>query len=187
MGVITNLIDKTEELLGHSPHPMIVTLPLGAWVVSNICDTMGLITGERKYDDTARLSMGIGLFGAAGAAVTGLRDFSYIPKERPTHDIALKHGLGNAVVGTLFALSYFMREDGRRPGLTARLLACAGGCLGMYTAWLGGELVETHGEGVKPVMEQWEKEEEQKKQRERRAQSFASIQRKVGTFPGGEG
>jgi hypothetical protein len=30
MGVLMNLIDKTEEFLGHSPYPAIVGLPIGA-------------------------------------------------------------------------------------------------------------------------------------------------------------
>ena len=38
MDPITKAIDKTEELLGHSPHPAIVALPLGAFAVSNVCD-----------------------------------------------------------------------------------------------------------------------------------------------------
>lgn len=162
MGVLTNLIDKTEELLGHSPHPAIVTVPIGAWVVSNVCDVMGLATGGRSYDDAARLSMGIGLVGAAGAVVTGLRDYSYIPKERPSHAIATRHGLGNAVAGTLFTASYILRarRPDRPPSAFARLLALAGGGLSWYTAWLGGVLVEEHGEAVKPVMELRKKEEQ---------------------------
>jgi uncharacterized membrane protein len=67
---VTDLIDKTEELLGHSPHPAIVALPIGAWAVSNICDTIGMLSGDDRFDDVARISMAIGLAGAAGAAVT---------------------------------------------------------------------------------------------------------------------
>ncbi len=165
MGAVTDLIDKTEELLGHSPHPMIVTVPLGAWVVSNICDVCGLASSNRSFDDTARQSMGIGLLGAAGAVVTGLRDYSSIPKERPSHAIATKHAIGNAVVGSLFTASFILRkldhQAGRRPSLLSRMLGLAGGTLGLYTSWLGGVLVEEHGEGVKPVMQQLEKQEEQ--------------------------
>src|SRR3954447_8314 len=99
---LTDLLDQTEELLGHSPHPAIIAVPIGAWTVSTICDGLALLTGDRRYDDAARLSMAVGLAGAAGAIVTGLRDYSFIPTERPSHDIATAHGLGNAVVGTLF-------------------------------------------------------------------------------------
>jgi uncharacterized membrane protein len=184
-----NLIDKTEGLLGHSPHPAIVSVPIGAWVTSNVCDVMGMLTGERKYDDAARLSMGIGLVGAAGAVVTGLRDYSYIPKDRPSHEIATKHALGNSVVGTLFAASYLMRrrayQAGEAPGVMTRLLALAGGGLALYTSWLGGVLVEEHGEAVKPVMEQLEQDEKRKKQRQERAQAFPGVQRRVASTQGG--
>lgn len=155
---ITGLIDKTEELLGHSPHPAIVSVPIGAWAVSNISDSLALLTGGDRYDDVARVSMAIGLAGAAGAVVTGLRDYSYIKPGKPSHDTATAHGLGNAVVATLFTASYIMRSRdhaaGRRTSVASRLLALAGGGLSLYTAWLGGVLVEEYGEGVKPVMDE---------------------------------
>jgi uncharacterized membrane protein len=169
----TELIDKTEDLLGHSPHPAIVALPIGAWAVSNVCDSLALITDDCRYDDAARTSMAIGLAGAAVAAVTGLRDYGFISPDKPSHEVATAHGLGNAVVGTLFATSYLLRARdqaaGRRTGLAARLLGLAGGGLALYTAWLGGVLVQEYGEAVKPVMEHEESDngEEEPRGRER--------------------
>src|SRR5262249_30297484 len=107
MDPITATIDKTEELLGHSPHPAIVALPLGAWSVSVVCDGLGLVSGNKTYDEAARISMAIGLAGAAGAVLTGVRDYGYIPADRePNHAVATTHGLGNAVVGGLMVSSY---------------------------------------------------------------------------------
>lgn len=165
MDPITAAIDRTEEILGHSPHPAIVTLPLGAFVVSNVCDVLGGMTGGERFDDAARLSMGIGLVGAAGAMLTGIRDYGYIPADRePNHSVATTHGLGNAVVGTLFFTSYVLRSRdraaGRRTRPMARLFGLAGGALSLYTAWLGGKLVEEYGEAVKPVMDQHQVEQE---------------------------
>ncbi|HWE37587.1 MAG TPA: DUF2231 domain-containing protein [Isosphaeraceae bacterium] len=157
-------IDKVEEALGHSPHPAIVALPLGAVVVSNTCDVLGMLTGGEAYDDAARLGLGIGLVGAVGAAVTGLRDYSFIPRDRPSRPVATTHGIGNGVATALLGASYVLRSldhgAGRRPRLTARLLALAGGGLSLYTAWLGGVLVEEYGEAVKPVMERQGDDEE---------------------------
>ena len=164
MDPISLVIDKTEELLGHSPHPAIVAVPLGAWTVSNICDGLALATGEKSYDDAARISMAIGLIGAAGAAVTGLRDYSYIPKDRPSHGVATTHGLGNALAASLVTASFIMRvrdhSAGRPTGLGTRLLALTGGGISVYTAWLGGKLVQEMGEGVKPVMDELSEREE---------------------------
>jgi uncharacterized membrane protein len=151
------LIDKVEDVLGHSPHPAIVMWPLGAVVVSNSCDVIGMMTGSEAYDDAARISLGIGLVGAVGAAVTGLRDYSSIAEDRPSRPVATTHAIGNGVATALFGASYILRSldhgAGRRPRLAARLLALAGGGLSLYTAWLGGVLVEEYGESVKPVMD----------------------------------
>jgi uncharacterized membrane protein len=165
MDPITRVIDKTEELLGHSPHPAIVALPLGAFVVSNVCDVAAMLSDDERYDHAAGVSMAIGLVGAAGAVLTGLRDYGYIPPDRePNHSIATTHALGNAVVGSLFVTSYALRSRdraaGRRTGTLARLLALTGGALSLYTAWLGGRLVEEYGEAVQPVMEQQAQDEE---------------------------
>ncbi|MBV8486815.1 MAG: DUF2231 domain-containing protein [Planctomycetaceae bacterium] len=156
MDLITRSIDAIEDSIGHSPHPAIVTVPVGAFVTSNVSDGLYMLTGNEMYDDAAHVSMAVGLFGAAGALVTGLRDYGYIPQDRqPSHDIATTHGLGNAIVGSLFLTSFIMRTRDRaagyRPGLVPRLLALAGGALAVYTAWLGGKLVEEYGEAVKPM------------------------------------
>ena len=89
--------------------------------------------------------------------VTGLRDYSYIDPGKPSHDTATAHALGNAVATSLFTASYMMRQRdrgaGRPTGFLARVLALTGGGLSLYTAWLGGVLVQEYGEAVKPVMD----------------------------------
>jgi uncharacterized membrane protein len=165
MNPISLVIDKTEELLGHSPHPAIVAVPLGAWTVSNICDGLAMTLGDESYDDAARISLGIGLVGAAGAAITGLRDYSYIDKDQPSHEVATSHGLANALASSLMAASFIMRvkdrAKGRPASVGARLLALTGGGISVYSAWLGGKLVQEMGEAVKPVMEQRKHEDEE--------------------------
>jgi uncharacterized membrane protein len=156
MNIVTKAIDQTEQLLGHSPHPAIVMLPLGAFVVSNIADGLAMATGDCRYDGTAEVSMAIGLASSVVAGATGLRDYAFIPSDRqPNHQIATKHAIGNMLVGGLFTASYLMRRGerlrGEQPCLTSRLLGLAGGVLGLYTSWLGGRLVEELGEGVQPV------------------------------------
>jgi uncharacterized membrane protein len=171
MDPISLVIDKTEELLGHSPHPAIVAVPLGAWAVSNISDGLAMATGDRSYDDVARVSMAVGLIGAVGSAVTGLRDYSKIPIERPSHEVATTHGLGNALAVSLVTASYVLRardhDRGRRTSLAARLLGLTGGAISVYTAWLGGKLVEEMGESVLPARDQEQGEFELARGRER--------------------
>jgi uncharacterized membrane protein len=163
MNPVSDLIEKAEKKVGHSLHPAIVALPIGAWSVSVVSDLLGALTRDERYDDAASVSMAVGLAGAAGAVLTGLHDYSYIPRSRPSHAIATRHAMGNGVVGALFTTRSILRSRraavGRRPGLIARLLCLGGGALTVYTAWLGGKLVEEHGEAVKPVMERMQAEE----------------------------
>ena len=161
MASLTAPLEKAEQFLGHSPHPAIVMLPLGAWTVSAICDLARIFSHTRRrrrgLDDTSRISMGIGLIGAAGAVATGLRDYAYIKRDSPSHAVATRHAISNAIAGTLFTTSYTLRQraqlSGRSTPLMARILCLAGASLGMYTGWLGGKLVEEFGEAVKPVRE----------------------------------
>jgi uncharacterized membrane protein len=165
MGALFDLIDGVEDMLGHSPHPAIVSLPLGAWSVSAIADAMGSMTHERAYDDAARISMGIGLVGAVGAAVTGYHDYTYIPADSPSHPIATAHAAAMIGSTALLAASYVLRAGGRDehgPGFLARMLGLGGWGLSVYGGYLGGVLVEEHGEAVKPVIERQKKEKRER-------------------------
>ncbi|MBC7692222.1 MAG: DUF2231 domain-containing protein [Methylotenera sp.] len=152
-------IDKVEELIGHSPHPAIVAIPIGAWLTSTIADGFAIATKKTAYDDAARISMAVGLVGAVGAIVTGLHDYGYIPKARePSQSIATRHGWGNAVATSLFLISFVLRvrasQAKQSPSIFSRMLALAGSGTVAYTGWLGGKLVEEQGEGVKPIIQQ---------------------------------
>src|SRR6202011_4674592 len=55
--------------LGHSLHPAITDVPIGAWTAALALDVLGEARG-------ARIAVGVGLLGALGAAATGLTDWS---------------------------------------------------------------------------------------------------------------
>lgn len=159
MNPVMKAIDKVEEFIGHSPHPAIVAVPIGAWLTSSIADGFAITTKQAAYEDAARISMAVGLVGAVGAAATGLHDYSYIPKDRqPSRGIATRHGWGNGVATALFLTSYILRlrasKAKERPSILARLLGLAGSGTVAYTGWLGGKLVEEQGEAVKPIIKQ---------------------------------
>ena len=163
MDPISYVIDRIEDLMGHSPHPAVVAVPIGAYTVSNICDGVASITGDKSYDDAARISMAVGLVGAVASAVTGFRDYSRIPQDRPgdAHGIATSHGIGNAVATSMMAASFILRvrdhAHDREASIASRALALGAGTLTLYTAWLGGKLIQELGEGVKQKVthEEW--------------------------------
>ncbi len=67
-------------IAGHPIHSMLVTLPIGLWVFSLVCDLVSLGSTDRSWATTAYLTLGGGVVGALMAAVprtarsTGLND-----------------------------------------------------------------------------------------------------------------
>ena len=168
MGPVMKAVEKVEEFIGHSPHPAIVAIPIGAWLTSSVADGFAIATKKTVYDDAARISMAVGLVGAVGAIITGLHDYGYIPKDRePSRSIATRHGWGNAVATSLFLTSYVLRarasQAKQKPSIFSRLLGLAGSGTVAYTGWLGGKLVEEQGEAVKPIIQQQNEAEKERK------------------------
>jgi hypothetical protein len=75
--------------------------------------------------------------------------------------------MGMVTAASLLTTSFILRERshqaGHGPGWTARALALGGWGIMLAAAQLGGVLVEEHGEGVKPVIQQQAKEEQERK------------------------
>ena len=57
--------------LGHPLHPVITDVPLGAWTTAAAFDLYEFASGDKKFSRGADMAVGIGLIGAAGAAVAG--------------------------------------------------------------------------------------------------------------------
>jgi len=97
---------------GHPYHPMLVTIPIGAWVSSLVFDV-----ASRVSDDPATFGRGaiwliwIGVAGAALAAVFGLLDFRTIPRETPARSIAVAHLGINAVAIATFVVDAIIRMN----------------------------------------------------------------------------
>src|ERR1051326_8134685 len=62
--------------LGPPLHPVFTDVPLGAWTTGLVLDAVGAIREDEGLERAADVAMAVGLVGAAGAAVTGLTDWS---------------------------------------------------------------------------------------------------------------
>jgi hypothetical protein len=90
-GIFRSLGPVGESLLSllhgnwlHEPlHAVLTDVPIGAWTVTIICDLMGAVTESNRWDRAADASLAVGLVGAAGAAVTGMVDWSEVDREAP--------------------------------------------------------------------------------------------------------
>ena len=136
---------------GHPFHPLLVPLPIGAFVSSLIFDilTRTRADGLPYLVDGAFWLIGVGLTGALAAAVFGVLDLRTIPRGTPAFATARTHLMLNAATVVLFAIGYSWRAgdhvelDKTRWGQLA-LSAVAVAFL-IAAMWLGGKLTYHHG------------------------------------------
>src|SRR2546423_15509425 len=130
--------------LKHPLHPVFTDLPIGAWTTGLVLDAAAAARNEPVLEQAADMAIAVGLVGAAGAAVTGLTDWSETSgRSRRT---GLVHGLLNIAATTLYAAAYVLRRNGSRSA--GQTCAIAGYSLALGSAWLGGDLVYDQRIGV---------------------------------------
>lgn len=151
--VLNMLGDATEPVrnalhgtwLGHPLHPVLTDVPIGAWTTALVLDGIDtLVPRPAGFRAAAQSSVGVGLVGAVGAAVTGLADWQYV------HDngrrTGLVHGLLNTVALGLYGVSWRDRRRGRQG--RARLTGVLGYGAVLVSSYIGGSLVFRHRIGV---------------------------------------
>src|SRR3954468_1411697 len=123
--------------LRHPLHPVFTDVPIGAWTTGLVLDALAARNGDRGMQRAADVAIAVGLAGAAGAAVTGLTDWSETSgRSRRT---GLIHGLLNIAATTLYAAALALRRNGSRA--SGQRCALAGFGIAAGSAWLGGDLV----------------------------------------------
>ena len=123
--------------LGHPLHPALTAVPLGAWTAALALDAMESISGRKELGAGADAAIAIGLVGAAGAAVTGLTDWSEINGR--ARKVGLLHGLLNVGATALYTTSLVLRRKHKRnAGIGFAMLGYA---VSNASAYLGGHLV----------------------------------------------
>jgi nitrite reductase/ring-hydroxylating ferredoxin subunit/uncharacterized membrane protein len=125
--------------LGHPLHPVLTDIPIGAWMMAQVFDTLAAARKTRAYDEAARVCITTGLLGAVGAAVTGLADWS--ETGRDSRRIGFVHGMINIAATGLFLTSALMRRRRKTSGAVAA--SSTGFAVAMAGAYLGGALVYT--------------------------------------------
>jgi uncharacterized membrane protein len=145
---------------GHPFHPLLVTLPVGAFTSSLIFD---VLTHTRSHGlpylvDGAYWLINVGMFGALAAAVFGLLDFLTIPRGTPAFATACKHVVLNAVMVVLFSIGFVWRsgdhlDHDKTPWDQLALSAVSMAFL-VAAAWFGGKLTYHHGMRVAAPIDQ---------------------------------
>jgi len=130
--------------LGEPLHVVVTDLPIGAWTAAMLFDLLDLITDRHEFALAADTSIGVGLVGAGGAALTGITDWSDV--DPPARRLGFIHGLMNVGGTALFAISLLLRRKKHRTG--GRAASVLGFAVMSYAAHLGGKLVYEHRVGV---------------------------------------
>ncbi len=125
--------------LGHPIHPIIVTLPVGAWTLTSVFDLLG----ERRAAD---LCLRAGVLAAGGAALTGAAQWDQVADQHRPRRIGLTHAALNSIGTATYIASWVLRAQGRR-GAGIKAAAIGLGITGL-SGWLGGHLSYTLGVGV---------------------------------------
>ena len=98
---------------GHPFHPILVTVPIGAWVASLVFDAASRLDGDGApaMVEGAYWLIGIGIVGALAAALFGLLDLLAIPRHTRAMRFGLVHLALNLGVVALFAIDFLWRRD----------------------------------------------------------------------------
>lgn len=131
----------------HPIHPMLVTIPVGLWVFSFVCDLMSLRIGEQPVWAVVGIyTMVGGIAGALLAAVPGLIDL--LSLKQPIRKTALIHMSINLTVVALYAFNAYTRIPDPEPQTHQIMLSAVAILMLLVSGWLGGKMVFEHGVGV---------------------------------------
>lgn len=135
---IRNLLSGTY--LGHPLHPMLTDLPIGAWGMAVLLDTVG----GRAVEPAADLLVTAGCVAAVPTAASGLNDWSdtYGSETR----VGLVHATANTTALSLYLASLRARANGNRR--RGKLLGLAGLGALLVGGYLGGHLTFVKGVNV---------------------------------------
>jgi uncharacterized membrane protein len=142
-------VESAAALARHPLHPMIVPLPIGAFVGAFVSDVAYARTHDPFWARSARLLTDAGIVTGLVAASLGAVDFTGRERIRRL-PASWAHAGGNAAVLGLAVLSRLIRQRDERAGVMSgglALSATAAALLGV-TGWLGGELSYRHRIGV---------------------------------------
>lgn len=156
--VMTNLLERPKHPLrlmvsgpyGHPYHPILVTVPIGAWVASLIFDIAShVVSGPAFLARGSEWLIAIGIIGALLAAVVGLLDFLRIPSRTPAARVGLIHMSLNLGIVAAYVANFFWRYGDYHSVASVRIgqlvLSAASLAALSVSGYLGGQLAYRYG------------------------------------------
>jgi nitrite reductase/ring-hydroxylating ferredoxin subunit/uncharacterized membrane protein len=128
--------------LGHPLHPLLVSIPIGAWTSASVLD---LFSGKASAPAARRL-VGLGLLAALPTATAGASDWS--DTTGAERRVGLVHAAGAWLSMGFYGASWLARGRGKQGHRRGVVLALAGSGALAATGYLGGHLSYAYGVGV---------------------------------------
>jgi uncharacterized membrane protein len=134
---------------GHPFHPILVTVPIGAWVASLVFDIASrLVTGPGFLAEGSLWLIAIGVLGALAAAMIGFLDLFAIPTGTPAFRTGLWHMGLNLTITVGYVVGFLWRRADSLDGPVALgPLVLSAVCLALLavSGFLGGKLAYHYG------------------------------------------
>lgn len=135
---------------GHPFHPMLVTVPIGAWISSFVFDVASRFADDPEFLVRAsQWLIAVGVVGALVAASIGFLDFFTIPSGTRAHRTAVIHLTLNLTVTVAYVVNFFWRHSSSLDGNgvpIGQLVLSAVSLVALATSGaLGGELAYRYG------------------------------------------
>jgi uncharacterized membrane protein len=136
---------------GHPFHPILVTVPIGAFVCSLLFDIFSHTrdAGRAFLVDGAYWLIGIGIVAALIAALFGLLDLLTIPRHTRAFATGVTHAILNVTVVAIYAANFAWRAGDHLDLAKTRggQMALSIGALAILavSGWLGGKLAYRYG------------------------------------------
>ncbi len=143
-------MESRAKFLGHSLHQILIVFPLGLLTTSVLFDIAGALLGNHDFYKVAYYMILVGVAAGLFAAVAGFIDWSAIPSGTRAKAVGLSHGVANVVMIGAFGASLWIRHATNpiNPPVPAIVLSFLAVGVGLFAAWLGGELVNRLGVGI---------------------------------------
>ncbi|MBO0875895.1 MAG: DUF2231 domain-containing protein [Pseudonocardia sp.] len=131
---------------GHPWHPILVTVPIGAWVASLVFDIGSYVVAEAGFLVAgSRWLIAIGVLGALAAALVGLLDLFAIPLRTAAFRTGLTHMSINLLVTAAYVANFVWRGPGTDVAAGPLALSVASLIALTVSGYLGGKLTYHYG------------------------------------------
>ncbi|WP_077797492.1 DUF2231 domain-containing protein [Streptomyces sp. JHA26] len=135
---------------GHPFHPILVTVPIGAWVTSLVFDIASHVVDRPGFlTQGSQWLIAVGVIGALLAAMVGFLDLFAIPTGTPAFRTALVHMTLNLLVTVAYAVNFLWRQgaytDGGSVGWDRLVLSAVSIAVLGVSGFLGGKLAYRYG------------------------------------------